>query len=148
MNISSKYPQLYLRLALGIGFIVPVLDRLGCLGQYGQKLISWGDWSHFIGFTSMLMPYMDKSLVNIAGLLATLLEAIFGVFLIVGFKTRLTAIGSFALTLIFALSMSFFLGYKAPLNFSVYTCSAGSLLLATLAGYEWSIDQYMQRKIK
>jgi len=143
--MNTKYAQLYLRLALGIGFIVPVLDRLGLLGKPGQKLISWGDWDHFISFTGMLIPFMGKSMVNIAGFIATVLEVIFGIGLIIGFKTRLMAFGSFALTLLFGLSMALFLGYKAPLNFSVFPCSAGSLLLATLTNYEWSIDQYITK---
>lgn len=146
MNSISKYAQFYLRLALGIGFIVPVLDRLGFLGNPGQKFISWGNWAHFIGFTGMLLPFLPPSLVNISGVIATVLEVLFGICLIAGFKTRIMAIGSFALTLVFGLCMAFFLGYKAPLNFSVFPCSAGSLLLATLANYEWSIDRYFANK--
>jgi len=138
--MNTKFAQLYLRIALGIGFIVPVLDRIGLLGKPGEKLISWGDWDHFIGFTGMLMPFLGKSMVNVAGLVATVLEVVFGISLIFGYKIRFMALGSFALTLIFGLVMALFLGYKAPLNFSVFTCSAASLLLATVGTYEWSID--------
>jgi len=146
MSTDNKYTQLYLRVALGIGFIVPVLDRLGMVGAPGQPNISWGTWDNFIGFTGVLMPYLSKPLVLGAGFFATLLEAIFGICLIIGYKTRLMALGSFALTLIFGLSMVAFLGYKAPLNFSVFPCSAGSLLLATLTNFDFSIDQYLNKK--
>jgi putative oxidoreductase len=146
MNICTKYPQFYLRLAVGVGFIVPVLDRLGLVGGPGHPNISWGDWGHFIGFTGMLMPFLSGTMVSVAGFIATLLEILFGICLILGFKTRIMAVGSFLLTLIFGLSMALFLGFKAPLNFSVFPCSAGSLLLATLAGYEWSLDNYLTRR--
>jgi len=39
MRISTDYVQLYLRLALGIGFIVPVLDRIGLLGTLEQLML-------------------------------------------------------------------------------------------------------------
>jgi len=146
MNTQIKYAQFYLRLALGIDFIVPVLDRLGFIGSPGQKFISWGDWSHFIGFTGMLVPFLSKPLINISGLIATVLEVIFGLGLIIGLKTRLMAYGSFVLTLVFGICMAIFLGYKAPLNFQVFACSAGSLLLSTLVNYNWSIDDYFTNK--
>src|ERR1700761_3131100 len=107
--MNKKYAQLYLRLALGVGFIIPVIDRIGLLGKPGEKLISWGDWDHFIAFTGMLLPFLGKPMVNIAGLLATVLEVIFGFGLIFGLKTHLMAMGSFALTLIFGLFMALFL---------------------------------------
>ena len=146
MNISTKYPQLYFRFALGTGFIILVMDRLGFIGRFGQKLISWGDWNHFIGSTAILMPYLSRPLVGIIAFIATFFEVLFGICLVIGFKTRLAAYGSFILTLLFGLSMALFLGYKAPLNFSVFPCSAGSLLLASLTDYEWSMDQFLANR--
>jgi putative oxidoreductase len=145
INISIKFPQFFLRLALGIGFIIPFLDRLGFLGAAGDKNISWGNWESFIHYTGTLMPFLAKPMINIIGGIASVLELVFGIALIFGFKTRLAALGSFALTLIFALSMTLFLGYKAPLNYSVFAVSAASLLLAAIPVYEWSIDNYVSK---
>ncbi|RWX01419.1 DoxX family protein [Flavobacterium cerinum] len=132
--------QLFLRLALGIGFILPVMDRLGMLGLPGEPNVGWGNWSNFIDYTHSLMPYLNRPIAGIMGAIATIAEVVFGILLIVGFKTRLTAIGSFALTLTFALSMLFFAGYRAPFNYSVFTVSAASLLLSVIGEYKWSID--------
>ena len=142
MNISTKLPQLFLRLSLGVGFIVPILDRLSQLGLPGEKNISWGNWENFIDYTSMLMPFLNRPLVNVMGSVATILELIIGITLILGIKTRLAAFGSFGLTLTFAICMATFLGFKAPINYSVFPVCAGSLLLAAIQTHEWSVDQY------
>src|ERR1700754_1496952 len=148
MKNSFKTPQLLLRLALGIGFLTTVSDRLGLLGPFGTPNIEWGNWDSFINYTGTLMPFLDKPVVNIMGGIATLLEATIGILLIVGFKTRLVAIGSCGLTLIFALAMTMFLGIKAPINFAVFSTCTGSLLLATMPVYEWSIDNLFKSTAK
>lgn len=142
MKNTLPTAQLFLRLALGIGFILPVMDRLGMLGLPGEPNVGWGNWSNFIDYTHSLMPYLNRPIAGIMGAIATIAEVVFGILLILGFKTRLTAIGSFALTLTFALSMLFFAGYRAPFNYSVFTVSAASLLLSVIGEYKWSIDAY------
>lgn len=142
----KEYPQLLLRLALGIGFILPVLDRLGFLGLPGEPNVGWGNWENFIDYTHSLMPYLNRPLANIIGTVATVAEVLFGILLIAGFKTRYVALGSFALTLAFALSMLFFAGYRAPFNYSVFVCSTASLLLASVSNYRWSLDDSLNKK--
>ena len=140
-HIMKNTFQLYLRLALGIGFILPVMDRLGMLGLPGSPNVGWGNWSNFVDYTNSLMPYLNRPIANVLGAIASIAEVIFGVLLIIGYKTRYSAIGSGLLTLIFALSMLFFAGYRAPFNYSVFTCSAGAFLLSTIENYKWSLDQ-------
>lgn len=137
--------QLFLRLALGIGFILPVMDRLGMLGLPGEPNVGWGNWSNFTDYTHSLMPYLNRSLAEVMGAIATIAEVIFGILLIIGFKTKQTAIGSFALTLAFAVSMLLFAGYRAPFNYSVFSVSAASLLLSAIGDYKWSIDDYLKK---
>ena len=141
----QSYAQLLLRLALGVGFILPVLDRLGILGVPGEPNVGWGNWKNFISYTHTLMPYMNLSGTSFLGLMATIAEALFGITLIIGYKTRLVAIGSFALTLAFAMSMLIFLNYKAPFDYSVFPVSFSSLLLATLPSFRWSVDSLLEK---
>jgi uncharacterized membrane protein YphA (DoxX/SURF4 family) len=140
MKINFDLPQLFLRLALGFGFILPVMDRLGILGEAGTNGNAWGNWSNFVTYTHSLVPYVNNSVANILATIATLGELVFGILLIVGYKTRFAALGSFLLTLSFALSMLCFAGYRAPFSYSVFVCSAASLLLANIIHYRWSID--------
>lgn len=141
-----SFAQLYLRLALGIGFILPVLDRVGYLGAPGSANVGWGNWTNFVTYTHSLLPYLSLQLANVSGLIATILEVVFGLLLIVGYKTKFAAYGSAALTAIFALSMLFFAGYRAPFNYSVFVVSSASLLLACLNEYKWSIDAVLRHR--
>jgi putative oxidoreductase len=146
MKNTSNIPQLFLRLALGIGFILPVLDRLGVLGAAGVHGNAWGNWANFVTYTNMLVPFLGRSAAGVMALLATIGEALFGILLIIGYKTKLASLGSFALTFIFALCMAIFLGPRLPFNYSVFADSAAALLLATIPTYQWSIDHYLTKQ--
>jgi putative oxidoreductase len=52
----------------------------------------------------------------------------------------MAALLSGVLLLLFALSMALALGLKAPLNFSVFSASAGALLLSVCDRFPWSLD--------
>jgi putative oxidoreductase len=125
-----------LRFALGTGFILPVLDRLGFLGIPGSANVSWGNWTNFVAYANNLMPYLSTKMASFFGLIATIAEALFGILLIIGYKIKLAAYGSFVLALIFALSMLFFVGYRSPFDYSVFVVSFSSLVLASLAKKE------------
>jgi hypothetical protein len=63
-----------------------------------------------------------------------------GLALVLGFFTRVAALLSGLLLLWFALTMTFALGVKAPLDFSLFSTSAGAFLLAAYGKYPVSID--------
>jgi len=140
MANTFRIPQLYLRLALGLGFLIPVADRIGWLGPAGEKGVSWGNWENFAAYTNTLLPFLSRQEASVMGLLATIAEILIGACLIIGYKTRAAAYGGFLLTLIFALCMAVFIGIRAPFNYSVFSDSAGSLLLAFIPVYYWSLD--------
>ena len=150
MKNSFKIPQLLFRLTLGTGFLVTLSDRLGLLGSKGPEKpnIEWGNWENLISYTGTLMPFLDRPVVNVLGGIATFSEGIIGILLIIGFKTRLAAIGSCLLTLVFAVAMTLFLGIKAPINFAVFPVCTASLLLATIPTYTWSIDNSLINRVK
>lgn len=146
MEDSFKMPQLLLRCALGITFLVPVSDRMGVLGPIGTGNVEWGNWVNFINYTSTLMPFLDRPMVNLMGGLATIAEFVIGVLLIIGYKTKYAAVASCILTLLFILSMTIFVGLQQPINFGVFTACTASLLLSSLPNYKWSIDNLIKFK--
>lgn len=148
MENSFKTPQLLLRLAIGITFLTPVLDRLGILGRAGTGNIEWGNWENFINYTTTLMPFFDRPMVNVMGLIATIAETTIAVGLIIGFKTKYVALGSCILTLTFIVFMATSVGIQKPINFGVFTASAASLLLSKISHYQWSIDNLFKRNDK
>ncbi len=146
---ASKYQQataLYLRLALGVAYLWLVADRLGWLGAPGQPHISWGDWAHFMLLSKDTMSFLPDTLVTPLAVLATIGEGVFGFMLIIGLFTRFAALGSGALALAFAASMTISRGIDAPIGYSVFTVSAASFLLATLPYYKWSIDSLITKQ--
>lgn len=148
MKNYYQIAQLLLRYSIAIGFLLPVLDRLGYFGSPGEANVTWGNWNNFVAYTQQLMPYVNLKTASFCGFVATATEVVCCVFLLVGYKVRYTALASFGLTLIFALSMMFFLHFRAPFNFSVFVVSFASLLLSTLPHFSWSIDNYVINRQK
>ncbi len=133
--------QLYLRLAIGIGYLVPSLDRLGVWGPNGGKNISWGDWQHFMEYAGQVMGFLPVPLISLLAVVATIAEIIFGLLLLVGKWTKISARASGLLTFLFAASMAISFGIVSPLSYSVFTVSAASFLLSTVGHYKWSLDE-------
>ena len=146
MDRKITYIQLYLRLALGIGFLIPGLDRLGIWGPPGGPHISWGDWAHFSAYAHKVMSFLPGGLAGFMAVLATAGEITFGTLMVIGLFTRWAAIGAGVLTFCFAVSMAVSFGIEAPFNYSVFAFSGGSLLLSTVPQYGWSLDAVLRRK--
>ena len=136
----SAWVTVYLRLALGFGFLSAVGDRFGAWGAPGAPLVAWGNFHNFLIYTAKLNPCFPASWSPAVGWVATVCEIVLGIGLIAGICIRAAAFLSGWLTLAFALGMAFGLGVKAPLNYSVFAVSAGSFLLACAEAYPWSLD--------
>ncbi|MBO9151621.1 DoxX family protein [Chitinophaga sp. GCM10012297] len=141
-NNTKGYEQLFLRMALGASLLSAVADRFGLL--WGEKA-SWGNWENFAAYSAQLTFYLPSSLHNAAAVIATTLEILFAVMLVTGFKTRLAALSTGVLLLVFALSMTFALGAQSALGYSVWIGSAAAFLLAKQGSYPFSVDQALER---
>lgn len=130
------FPQLFLRLAISVTMLSAVADRFGFWG----KNSAWGNWENFEKYTKQLTFFLPESLGTVSAYVATFLEIIISLMLILEFKTKTAAYGAGFLLLIFALSMTMALGVKAPLDYSVWVGSAGAFLLASQEKYSFSLD--------
>lgn len=131
---------LYLRIALGIGFLSAVADRFGLWGPPGTPNVAWGNFHNFLTYAAKLNPWFPASWIPTVGWIATVCEIAFGMALIVGYRTRLAAGLSGLLTLAFAIGMVCGVGIHAPLDYSVFVVSAGAFLLAEAPRYALSVD--------
>lgn len=136
----KKMIKLYLRLAISIGFLSAVADRLGF---WSQEVSVWGDWDKFLEYTQLLNPLVPEGFIPMIGLIATVAEVIFALFLLIGFKTELFAKLSGILLLLFALSMTFSTGIKGALDFSVFTASAAAFALGTMKEKYGELDSLL-----
>lgn len=126
---TDKTTEWFLRIALSAGFLSAVADRMGLWSKANS---AWGNWDNFLAYTGKLMPWLSGPLLNVVAITATAAELILGLVLLVNFKTRLMAIASGILLLLFAIAMTFSLGIKAPLNYSVFAASAAAFALSAL----------------
>jgi len=137
---------LLLRIALGIGFLSAVADRFGFWGMHGEAAVAWGNWENFIQYVSKLNFGASGTIANVLGIIGTILEIVFGILLIIGFKLKYVAFFSGMLLLLFALEMSINTHLKLALDASVFSASFGAFLLSIQPVGKWSIDYLLQKK--
>jgi len=142
----AKFSSVFLRLALGISFLSAVADRFGIWGVYGQRNVAWGNYARFVDYTAKLDWFLPAAMIPAVALIATAAEALFGLLLVLGWKTRITAFLSGVLLTAFALAMTVALGAKAPLNFSVFSAAGGAFLLATSSEFPFSLDNLLRSR--
>lgn len=118
--------QYCLRISLAVGFLSAVFDRLG---GWPKHLSVWGDWDAFVTYTQILNPWFPDFFIPWVAILATLLEVIFSICLVLGYKLIHIATASGILLLIFALAMSINTGLKGALDYSVFVASAAAFSL-------------------
>ena len=142
----ASLASLLLRIGLGVGFLSAVADRFGLWGAFGQPNVEWGNFSRFLDYTQTLNWYLPAGVIPALGIIATGAEIVFGLLLIVGWRTRAAALLSGLLLLTFAVAMTLALGIKAPLNFAVLTGIGGALLLANCERFPFSVDELLSRR--
>ncbi len=141
----ATFSSVFLRLALGVSFLSAVADRFGLWGTYGQPNVAWGDYARFLTYTAELNWFLPAAMIPTLAIIATVAETLFGLLLVLGWKTRITALLSGALLIAFALTMTVALGVKAPFNASVFSAAGGALALATFTRFPFSLDELLRR---
>lgn len=137
-----KAVKLFLRFAIAGGFLSAVADRFGIWTYH----LAWGNWGSFVEYTQLINPWLSDPLVHAAAIIATALEIVFAVCLIIGFKTELVAKLSGVLLLIFALSMTFSTGVKTAFDASVWAAAAAAFSLSLIKEKLLELDSIIARK--
>jgi uncharacterized membrane protein YphA (DoxX/SURF4 family) len=117
---------LYVRIALGSAFLSPVADRFGLWGKHA----SWGNFASFTRYVAQVNSFMPAFTIPFLAWAATAAETTLGILLILGIWPRWVALSSAVLLLVFGTAMAISFGIKAPLDYSVFSASAGALLLS------------------
>jgi putative oxidoreductase len=123
----ERAAMLYARFALGAAFLSAVADRFGLWGKYG----GWGNFANFTQYTGQVNSFMPAFTIPFLAWAATAAELSLGVALIIGFRPRSVALGAATLLFLFGTAMAISFGIKSPLDYSVFSASAGALLLAS-----------------
>lgn len=140
--MNSHLIKLFLRLAIAVSFLSAVADRFGI---WSSDVAVWGNWSSFLEYTELINPWLPKAIIPAIGILVTAAEILFAVGLIIGYKTEFIAKCSGFLLLIFALSMTFSIGIKGALDYSVFSASAGAFALSVMNKKYLELDNVIKR---
>ena len=144
-SILSATSSVFLRFALGFTLLSAVADRFGLWGPFGEPHVAWGNFARFVAYTGELNWFLPQRVIPTLAVVSTSAEIIFGILLLLGWRTRIAALLSGALLLLFAGTMTVALGIKAPLDFSVFVDAGAAFLLATCAKYPFGIDYLCNR---
>lgn len=115
---------LYARVALGAAFLLAVADRFGLWGKHG----GWGNLATFTQYTAQVNSFMPAFIIPFLAWAATAAELSLGIALIIGIWLRWVVFGAAILLFLFGTAMAISLGLKSPLDYSVFSASAGALL--------------------
>jgi len=118
---------LYLRVALGVAFLSGIADRFGL---YRGRNVGYGNFDGFMRYTAQVNSFMPAFTIPFLASTATCAEFGLGVALILGVWPRWVALGSAVLLALFGIAMAISFGIKSPLDYSVFSASAGALVLA------------------
>jgi len=117
---------LYARVALGSAFLSPVADRFGLWGNHA----SWGNFANFTRYVAQVNSFMPAFTIPFLAWAATAAETTLGILLVLGIWPRKVALGGATLLFSFGTAMTISFGIKKPLDYSVFSASAGALLLS------------------
>ena len=132
--LLERFGPVYARLAIGASFLSAVASRLGIWdGRPGLSR-----FPGFIQYTAEVNAFVPAAVIPLLAWAATVAETSLGLALIAGLRLRWTALASAGLLFLFGTAMALSLGPKSPLDYSVYSASAGALLLAL---HEWRVPE-------
>ena len=87
--MNQKYIQLFVRMAVATAFLSAVADRFGFWGGPGSVNASWGNWENFPKYRNKLNFFVPEQLGELLAITATILEVVFALFLLIGYKHEL-----------------------------------------------------------
>jgi uncharacterized membrane protein YphA (DoxX/SURF4 family) len=122
----ARLAILYARIALAAAFLSAVADRFGLWGKYG----GWGNFAAFTQYKAQVNSFMPGFIIPFLAWTATAAELTIGLTLMIGIWPRCVALGAAMLLFLFGTAMAISFGPKSPLDYSVFSASAGALLLA------------------
>jgi uncharacterized membrane protein YphA (DoxX/SURF4 family) len=118
--------MLYVRFALAAAFLSAVAARFGIWGENADP----DSFKHFLEYAAEVNSFMPAFTIPFLAWAATVAETFLGIALVLGIWTRFVALAAALLLALFGTAMAISFGIKSPLDYSVFSASAGALLLS------------------
>jgi putative oxidoreductase len=122
----ERWGMLYTRLALGAAFLSGIADRFG---WYTGRNVGYGNFAGFVSYTAKVNSFMPAVSIPFLVWAAMAAELFLGVALVLGVWPRWAAFASAVLLALFGIAMAISSGIKSPMDYSVFSASAGAVLL-------------------
>jgi putative oxidoreductase len=116
----------YARFALAAAFLSAVAARFGIWGENAGP----DSFKHFLEYAAEVNSFMPAFAIPFLAWAATIAETFLGIALILGIWPRFVALAAAGLLALFGTAMAISFGLKSPLDYSVFSASAGALLLS------------------
>jgi len=116
----------YTRIAVGAAFLSAVASRFGLW----DGTLDLKHFVNFIEYTAQVNSFLPGAVIPWVAVLATVCETSLGILLIVGLWPRWVSLGSAVLLAMFGTAMAISFGLKSPMDYSVFSASGASVLLA------------------
>lgn len=126
---APRLARLYARIALGSAFLSAVAARFGLWFDRGPH-----PFTAFIRYTAEVNSFLPAASAPLLAVLATVAETTIGVALLAGIRVEWTALAAAILLALFGVAMTLSFGVKSALDASVFSASAGALLLWAASG--------------
>jgi len=131
---------LYARIAVAAAFLSAVASRLGLW----DGTLDLKHFQNFIGYTAEVNSFLPRTVIPWVAVSATVAETSLGILLLLGLWPRWVSLASAILLAMFGTAMALSFGLKSPMDYSVFSASGASVLLARNAFRE----QIQSRRVK
>jgi uncharacterized membrane protein YphA (DoxX/SURF4 family) len=122
----EKAGILYARIAVGTAFLSAVASRFGLWGG----TLDLKHFANFIEYAAEVNSFLPRAVIPSVAVVATVCETLLGILLILGLWPRWVSAGSAVLLAMFGTAMAISFGLKSPMDYSVFSASSASVLLA------------------
>jgi len=126
----------YTRIAVGGAFLSAVASRFGLW----DRTVDLKHFGNFIEYAAEVNSFLPRAVIPSVAVLATVCETSLGILLILGLWPRGVSLGSAVLLALFGTAMAISFGLKSPMDYSVFSASGASVLLA--------LDAFRRKKSK
>jgi uncharacterized membrane protein YphA (DoxX/SURF4 family) len=117
---------LYARTAVAAAFLSAVASRFGLW----DGTLDLRHFAKFVSYTGEVNSFLPGAVIPYVAVLATVCETLLGILLILGLWPRWVSLASAVLLALFGTAMAISFGIKSPMDYSVFSASGASLLLA------------------
>lgn len=117
---------LYTRIAVGAAFLSAVASRFGLW----DRTLDLKHFVNFVEYSAEVNSFLPRTIIPFVAVSATFCETSLGILLILGLWPRWVSLGSAILLAMFGTAMAISFGPKSPMDYSVFSASGASVLLA------------------